>query len=306
MNIHHKKLGFIHIPFIIAVAVLFGIGAGITISNHDFDKENNELIDQNTDTEDSINATTGVELNSTVQLEVGEISEGNSTQKSNEATDVDSVKTTETISIQTKPQTEIQKSLGEIEATDQLSIQNVTSIIDETEATISWNTSIKSDSRLILHDGDTEKIYVSKFESSKNHSVHLDNLESSKEYPYEIIASEGGSEVNKFSSVKTDRVYNIELVSLIGSGSPVEECTTLAITDTQSKALKGAQVTISGANQTSSMRYYTDTENEITDADGEIEYCHKATELKLVVNSIGYTFKTKNSSMTSWEITKPE
>lgn len=186
-----------------------------------------------------------------------------------------------------------------------LSINNIKAETTETTAKITWETSVDSDSRLVLHIDDKTKIFVSPNSGSKEHKVEINNLTDSTQYSYEIIAvASSGGEVSKYGSFTTTRVFTAQYIPLVDSS-----CFTIAIKDTANVPLVGETVEIMGG-------YYVEVGgyvsvgiiNAVTNKDGEVQYCKLPRATGAVVSidtKFGYTFKTNDLSSNVWEVTRP-
>ena len=188
-----------------------------------------------------------------------------------------------------------------------LLITNINTDTTEDTATITWETTQESDSRLILQIDTENKVMVSPNDGSKKHKVVIDGLAASTKFTFEIIATSAyAGEVSKFGSFSTSRVYEAEYRYLMDDNSEEDQCTVIEIKDAADRPLVGATVNISGVFYGSGSRFTAGAETEVTDKDGAVEYCRKVSEIKLVISSIGYTFTGKEPDMYTWIVEKPD
>lgn len=301
--------GFAFLPIILLVGILFvGTGIGV-VATRKFDSYKNETPKQVESTENLEPVQVPIDVVEYTDTPSTTVSQAVNSESNPEPTvKIQSTKIVKTeippAAITAVPETKVTQP---VETMSIFSVDKVSVDTTEDTATIIWETTSLSDSRLVLHVDDETKIYISSNTGSKTHSVDIDMLESSTKYTYEIIASTlTGDEISKFGSFSTRRIYEAGYIYLMDDNSVEDQCTVIAIKDTAGRPLVGEVVKISGFTHNAGGRYAFDIEDEITDKDGGIEYCRKASEIKLVISSIDYTFMSKEPNMYSWVVERPE
>lgn len=151
-------------------------------------------------------------------------------------------------------------------ALETLKVINVKSSVDEDKnsAHITWETTIDSDSRLILSD---YEVFSSDNEDSKSHEVTITNLESSRKYNYEIVAEIGSISDSYFGKFQAPREFEVSF-----EDSDNEECTTVVVKDTDGYPLENTYLVLGGTYGTS-LNIMGKTVKDYTNFKGEIEYC---------------------------------
>jgi len=147
-----------------------------------------------------------------------------------------------------------------------LKVINVTESLDEDKNLIhvTWETSIDSDSRLILDD---DEVFSSDNKDSKSHEVTIGSLETSKKYNYEIIAEIGNNSDSHFGKFQAPREFEVSF-----KDSENEDCTIVTVKDTAGYPLENTLLILGGSYGTS-INIMGDTVREYTNYKGEIEYC---------------------------------
>lgn len=309
MNKISQERGFAFLQIILLIGMLFvGTGVGV-VATQKFDLFKEEAPKQTESTENKEIEQTPIEGAQSIDTPSTTISEEIIIESNSEsAVDAQPTKVikTETFVVSTPP-TEV-KVVQPVVNPIALAIENINADTTEDTATIIWETTLESDSRLILQIDTENKVMVSPNDGSKKHKVVIDGLTASTKFTFEIIATSAyAGEVSKFGSFSTTRVFESRYKSLMTNASTSPECTVIIIEDTAERPLVGATVNISGANYSGSgMRFLSDSVTEVTDKDGEVEYCHRASEIKLVISSIGYTFTSKEPDMNLWIVKRPD
>jgi len=151
--------------------------------------------------------------------------------------------------------------------------KNIKTNTKKTEATIRWETTEPSESRLVVHRENLIKnIFPSNTGKGSSHSVTITGLNSSSDYTYELIAkNDDKEEISSFHTFYTEREYVV--------GTKYEdECLVIVVEDTIGKPLVGGKYTLHawGTNQMYPRLNFT------TDKDGEFEYCKEVSSLRIV------------------------
>ncbi len=159
-----------------------------------------------------------------------------------------------------------------------LDILNINVEVAEDVATIYWDTSIETDSRLVLDD---DEIFVSNNHSSTEHNVFLSGLDKSRTYTYEIIAETNGDEDHFFDKFSTEREYEVTYGELDS-----DDCHLLIIKDTSDEPLRTELLEISGSYRNNGGKSILLPKfQEETNLQGEVKFCHSFTTatLKMVI-----------------------
>jgi len=166
-----------------------------------------------------------------------------------------------------------------------LEILNVKVKSEEKSAKIFWSTSIKSESRLLIHKGGNDEIFPSDTVDGISHSVLIGGLSDSLNYTFEIVALVDGKEVSKFDKFFTKRVF-----TAVHEGRNNKECNVFKIIDSQSNPLVGESVTISshGRGDSGEINYIWPNRTVTSDTVGNVAYCNLPTipaRAKIIHNS---------------------
>ncbi|MCA9397726.1 hypothetical protein H6778_00245 [Candidatus Nomurabacteria bacterium] len=148
-----------------------------------------------------------------------------------------------------------------------LKVINVEHVIDEEEnlIRIDWETTLASDSRLIL---DEKEVFNSNNSDSTEHFVIINALSESKKYNYEIVAKIGAVEDSYFGKFQAPREYVVRFGEIDDEG-----CTEVITEDTEGYPLSGALLKLSGYYGSGTSNFAGDTVEAYTDAKGVIAYC---------------------------------
>lgn len=274
--------GFISLAVvaIIGLVALLATGGGYTIYKINQLEEENQRI-----TEQLVSERQEVAASSTEQI----VSEPeSSTQTPTEevvlpneeiVTKTPSVKTTpQPVPSAPTPSTPVTQPTAVSNTTEstQLSISNIEVTQKSDVAYVTWETSKKSNSRLVMD----EEIFVSNQDNSTEHNVSIAGLTPSKTYSYEIVALAGSEKQSHFGKFSTPREYELSIESAPDAG---DGCFYLVITDTSGLPLRSTDVTISGAYHTSNgIRVIVNNTYEATNFDGEIEFCDNLDEVTII------------------------
>lgn len=155
-----------------------------------------------------------------------------------------------------------------------LQIDNVRSVIDGDVATVSWTTTLPSESRLALDNGDG-KVYESRL--GTKHAVAIKDLEASKEYEFKITARTADKKGydDFYDSFTAKKEYRATLVGTKG------ECSTIRIEDTAGKPAKKFEVSVSGVLTSSKGNTARGNIKERTNSKGEFKYCRPVSSLRI-------------------------
>lgn len=174
--------------------------------------------------------------------------------------------------------------------TSSLEILNIKAEPEKTSVKISWTTSIKSESRLLIHRGGRDEIFPSDTINGTSHSVLIGGLSDSSNYTFEIIAKADGKDVSKFDKFFTKRVFGA-----IHEGRNAKECNVFKITDSQNNPLVGGSVTISSHGQgatNNTTNYIWPNQTVTADSNGRVAYCNLPSipaRAKIVYNATNET-----------------
>lgn len=178
---------------------------------------------------------------------------------------------------QEKPEVEITSDLNKEPNTD-LTIFNVDTYESGDSTYITWETSISSDSRIVI-DGD---FYVSDESDSNEHSVSFSDLSGNTVINYEIVAESGSLESSKFGKFTTRQGD----LNATFAYSKDEDCIVVIIEDDNQNAQPGVPIKItSDWYSPSGMRYLNDTVTQNTTSWGEVSYCEPNIENIKVQNT---------------------
>jgi hypothetical protein len=241
-----------------------------------------------------------VEVETTPEDEVraSEINSGESESMSNQSTRQNNVSQTQPTIIQqpkaptpvtsnesaVKPQTPPTSISSDVQ---KFEITNIKTEAEKTSAKISWNTSIKSESRLLIHRAGVNEIFPSNTQDGLSHSVTITGLSDSSDYTIEVIAKANEKEISKF-----DKFFTIRVFSAIHEGRNKNECNVFLISDTRNNLLINGTVTISstGPNIFGGGNIIWPTRTTTTNSEGEASYCNipsSPSRAKIVYNATG-------------------
>jgi hypothetical protein len=294
MYTSNKLSGFITLPILgaIVLTTIVAGGLGYFIYNQQIImKENRELREElnniGFEAETEVEAEVEVEVNDNEYL-LEETEEVATTPQSIEiqtqtATNIDSQPPKPVIStinesplIESKP-VEVPKTPVT------LNIEKVSADATKYSVTIIWETSIPSDSRLLIYRGGSNEIFPSNNSKSKIHEVIITGLDSSRNYTYELIATADGKEVSKFEKFYTQREFVLSLKETTS-----DNCFIYTLEDTTNNPLVNTNLRITGSGNLYSERntIYPVTTVK-SNVDGEFKYCNSASKLKVVDSITG-------------------
>jgi len=162
---------------------------------------------------------------------------------------------------------------SESETIEKLIVTNVETVTIGQFTTVSWSTNLNSDSRLILD----EDFFVSDSKNSKNHSIQISGLSKSSTYNYEIKASTDNTEISYFGKFSTPLEYDVRLAY-----SKDPECIVVIVEDTNGTPVPRVNLKITGAYYGGSSRFLSESVQKSTNIHGEVEYCSKINDIKVV------------------------
>ena len=155
-----------------------------------------------------------------------------------------------------------------------LEIENVRTSVDGDMAIVSWTTSIASESRLMLDNGDG-KVFESKF--GTKHEVEIEDLEASQEYEFKITArsKDKKSFDDLYDTFTATKEYQASFVKTKGS------CSIVRLEDTAGKAAKKIDLSVGGILATKNGNTARGSVKLRTDSKGEFEYCKPVSTLNI-------------------------
>jgi hypothetical protein len=165
---------------------------------------------------------------------------------------------------------------------NKLEISNFTTIEsgDSTKAT--WQTNLKSDSRIMINDS----FYVSDSNDSTTHSVRFTDLKKGVVINYQVIATTDDQEVNTFGKFST-RPGELDVRFAYSTD---DECLVVVLEDENGTAQPGVSLKLSGAMISQDgrrMRPSDADQTRVTSSWGEIEYCNLVQEMSVQNISTG-------------------
>jgi hypothetical protein len=171
-----------------------------------------------------------------------------------------------------------------IEKEKVLTIFNVKTSESGDSTYITWETNLKSDSRIVID----EDFYVSDDNDSTEHAVSFSDLQHSSIINYKIVAESDSLEASKFGKFTT-RPGDLDASFFY---SKDEECIVVIIEDANNNAQSGISLKItSDWYSPSGMRFINDTVTQSTTSWGEVEYCEKNIDnIKVINNSSGKVY----------------
>lgn len=164
-----------------------------------------------------------------------------------------------------------------------LQIESVKSMAEGVQATVTWTTTLPSESRLIFDNGEG-RVFESESGLSTSHKIHTSGLEESEEYDYKITATtEDKSQYDDyFGTIFAPKKYTAVL------GSKDEECQVIVIKDTAGRVAIGKEIRLQPSIK-SAITYTKASVMLTTDSRGEIEYCEVANTYKVVGEELSVT-----------------
>lgn len=162
---------------------------------------------------------------------------------------------------------EVQKEASIQSEHENIKVLNVEEDLNEDDYSIyiTWETSVNSDSRLIL-EGD--QIFSSDNNDASKHAVEIAALEPSEKYDYEIIAEVGELKDSHFGKFQAPREFTVKFEQAD------DECTNVIVEDTAGYPLADTKLKLSGTYSGSSTNNWLGERIvELTNGRGEIEYC---------------------------------
>lgn len=169
-----------------------------------------------------------------------------------------------------------------------LQIQGVDMRVDVGAATVTWTTTLPSESRLMLENGEG-RVFESESGVSTTHKVRVVGMQESEEYDFKITATTE----NKSQS---DDYYDILYApkKFTAEFSPNEgECRIILVTDTAGNVAVNKLVQLRPTQVTSSGSITARGNTEVkTNSKGQIRYCEKANTFRLIGVNLDTTLST--------------
>lgn len=182
------------------------------------------------------------------------------------------------------------------EKSTSLQIINIKDRAKKGVVTVTWNTNLPSESRLLLTD--SKKVYESQNGLGTDHYIEILDPVPSKTYDYMISATTDDKKgYDDFYDSFTSFVeYVVSLGGLNDSG-----CQIIKLKDSVGNIIKGKQITIKGTYKRSSdgTNYISPkpTINKKTDLNGEIKYCEEANIYDITVDNMTTTISSSSSNL---------
>lgn len=147
----------------------------------------------------------------------------------------------------------------------------------EKEVVFSWQTSLPSESRIVIHrENLIQNIFPSNTTLGTDHNVTITGLSSSRDYTYEVIAKNDEKEISRFDTFYTKREFTVRLLE------KNEECIKFIVKDTMDKPLINGSFTIQGDKiRENSINKRYSSETVATDEEGIFEYCKNANQIRI-------------------------
>jgi len=198
------------------------------------------------------------------------------------------------IKISESPKNIVKENIPIVAKENILRISNINKKIEKGKVTLSWDTNLPSDSRLILDNGNG-KVYESENGFGVNHLVKIFNTESSKEYDYKITATT--ADKKSYDDHYGSFIAFIEYKVYLGSNDT--DCQTIKITDTAGRVITGKEIEVRGILNSSTGIIYKSSVKKNSDSNGEVRYCDKVNIYEINGEGISATLKSTQQTQQS-------